>query len=381
MRLDTCPNVSLAGRNTRAHGLEIDCAIPVLCSNRCRRSCEQQRRAERERVKCSPHVDPPFRFLTFAGLLQEIPVILVFLHRFDVDESKGFPSRRLTKLGREIAVLDHEEPSGSCSFDPKKDVHRHLIRTLGKQVPAHVPWRRMHGLDANGFRSTRALEQACRASRNWRPRTPLQIRVVAVRSSRDAFPCLLRCRDTFVSSSSCRLRCRALRGPTERIRNSESFGSCALAFESRRIPLLRWSCCGGRGSCWFLTRSSLVASLMAAVASLMAMGAAPLPPLHPVCSGGLSGRGGGPAASCASASNGSKRADSVKPNAAPSPSREIAFRREIISVLIFSFTCCLPLTHDCRTGMASVERDHLNVGRRKLVKSTAEAQLASEVCS
>jgi hypothetical protein len=32
----------------------------------------------------------------------------------------------------------------------------------------------------------------------------------------------------------------------------------------------------------------------------------------------------------------------VKPNAAPSPSREIAFRREIISVLILSFTCCLP---------------------------------------
>ena len=35
---------------------------------------------------------------------------------------------------------------------PKKDVHRHLIRTLGEQIPAHVPWRRMHGRDANGFR-------------------------------------------------------------------------------------------------------------------------------------------------------------------------------------------------------------------------------------
>ena len=44
-------------------------AIPVLRSNRCSRSREQQRRAERDCVQCSPHVDPPFRFLTFTGLL------------------------------------------------------------------------------------------------------------------------------------------------------------------------------------------------------------------------------------------------------------------------------------------------------------------------
>ena len=43
---------------------------------------------------------------------------------------------------------------------------------------------------------------------------------------------------------------------------------------------------------WFLTRSPLVAAFMAAVTSLMTMGAPPLPPLHPVGPGGLSGRGG-----------------------------------------------------------------------------------------
>ena len=51
---------------------------------------------------------------------------------------------------------------------------------------------------------------------------------------------------------------------------------------------------------------------------------------------------GVPVASCASASNGSNADDSVKPNAAPSPSKESAFRREIISGLILSFTSCLP---------------------------------------
>ena len=50
--------------------------------------------------------------------------------------------------------------------------------------------------------------------------------------------------------------------------------------------------------------------------------------------------------------DGSSAADSVKPNAAPSPSRESALRREIISVLLLSFTWLSPSTHDCRTGMA-----------------------------
>ena len=57
---------------------------------------------------------------------------------------------------------------------------------------------------------------------------------------------------------------------------------------------MRWSWGGGRGRLWFLARSSLVAPLMAAVASFMAMSPPPLPPLHPVRSGCLSGRGGGP---------------------------------------------------------------------------------------
>jgi hypothetical protein len=86
-------------------------------------------------------------------------------------------------------------------------------------------------------------------------------------------------------------------------------------------------------------------------------------PCVPVASAGATAV---PAASCASASNGSNVDDRVKPNAAPSPSRESALRREIISVSILSFTCCLPHTHDYRTRMASVERDHLNAGTTKV---------------
>ena len=52
-------------------------------------------------------------------------------------------------------------------------------------------------------------------------------------------------------------------------------------------------CASRRCRRWFLSRSSLVPSLMTAVASLMATGAPPLPPLHPVGSGCRRGRGGG----------------------------------------------------------------------------------------
>ena len=58
------------------------------------------------------------------------------------------------------------------------------------------------------------------------------------------------------------------------------------------------------------------------------------------------GAAAGAAASCASASSGSSADDSVKPSAAPSPSRESAFRREIISILASSFISSLPVTHD-----------------------------------
>jgi hypothetical protein len=143
----------------------------------------------------------------------------------------------------------------------------------------------------------------------------------------------------------------------ERICNSESVESRDLAFESRRIPY-----CAG-----------------AVAAGAVASGFSPVRrswrpwrrswrwvrrpcrrciPCVPVASAGAATV---PVASWASASNGSNAADRVKPNAAPSPSREMAFRREIISV-----TGCLPHTHDCRTGMASVERDHLTVGTTKV---------------
>ena len=57
------------------------------------------------------------------------------------------------------------------------------------------------------------------------------------------------------------------------------------------------------------------------------------------------GAAAGAAASCASASNGSSAEDSVKPSAAPSPSRESAFRREIVSMPISCFISSLPVTH------------------------------------
>src|SRR5580704_16144942 len=52
-------NAPTARRDARAQGLEIDCAIAILCSNRRRRRRENKRRAERERIKCCLHVDSP----------------------------------------------------------------------------------------------------------------------------------------------------------------------------------------------------------------------------------------------------------------------------------------------------------------------------------
>jgi len=57
-------------------------------------------------------------------------------------------------------------------------------------------------------------------------------------------------------------------------------------------PLLRRSCSGRRRRCWILTRSSLVAVLLAAVPSLWRWVRPPLPPLHAMGSGGRSRRGG-----------------------------------------------------------------------------------------
>jgi hypothetical protein len=151
----------------------------------------------------------------------------------------------------------------------------------------------------------------------------------------------------------------------EPICNSESVESRDMAFESRRLPY-----CAGA------VAAGAVASGFSPVRRWWRRSWRPWRrswrcvrrpcrrciPCVPVASAGVAV----PVASCASASTGSNAADRVKPNAAPSPSREIAFRREIISVSILSFTGCLPRTHDCRTGMASVERDHLNAGTTKV---------------
>ena len=65
------------------------------------------------------------------------------------------------------------------------------------------------------------------------------------------------------------------------------------------------------------------------------------------------GAAAGAAASCASASDGSSVDDNAKLNAAPNPSSDSAFRREIISILISCFISGLPVTHDCRTKLAA----------------------------
>jgi hypothetical protein len=81
-----------------------------------------------------------------------------------------------------------------------------------------------------------------------------------------------------------------------------------------------------------------------------------------------------PVASCAWASNGPSADDRVKPNAAPSPSRERALRREIISVLIFwliSGLCVARLAN----WIGGVEGDHLNVRTESRRISSARENL------
>ena len=117
-------------------------------------------------------------------------------------------------------------------------------------------------------------------------------------------------------------------------------------------PLFRRLCSGRRRRFWFLPRSSLVASLMATVTSLMATVSPRLAAVHPVGPGGVGGRGGGRGGLLCFGLQRLSADDSVKPKAAPSPSRESAFRREIISVLISWFISGLRVTHACRTGLA-----------------------------
>jgi hypothetical protein len=65
------------------------------------------------------------------------------------------------------------------------------------------------------------------------------------------------------------------------------------------------------------------------------------------------------AASCASASDGSSAADSVRPNAAPRPSRASAFRRETSSVISI-----LPLSTPARQPRTFSYERRLNMRRR-----------------
>src|SRR6516162_8605548 len=77
----------------------------------------------------------PFSWMTNTLLPQYIPVIFVFFHHLGVNESKGLPIWWLTKLGRQVTVLDHKETRRLCtSLDTKKDVHRHLIRTAPNEA-------------------------------------------------------------------------------------------------------------------------------------------------------------------------------------------------------------------------------------------------------
>ena len=121
----------------------------------------------------------------------------------------------------------------------------------------------------------------------------------------------------------------------EQICNSEPVRSRDLALESRRTSY----CAGAAGavpSGFSPVRRSWRRSWRPCRRSWRPVRRADLRciPCVPVAAAGAAAV---PVASCASASNGSSADDSVKPNAAPSPSRESAFRREIISVLILTF--------------------------------------------
>ena len=122
--------------------------------------------------------------------------------------------------------------------------------------------------------------------------------------------------------------------------------------------------CGGRGGpFWFLARSPLMASLVAAVPSLMAMSAPPLPPCIPfVASAGV---------------RRSQWPPVLRPPTAPAPPiartlmpPRVQAGKAPFAARSFPFNSFVhllfPLTHDVRTGMASVERDHLNVGTTKV---------------
>ena len=151
----------------------------------------------------------------------------------------------------------------------------------------------------------------------------------------------------------------------EPICNSESVESRDLAFESRRLPYCAGAVAAGAVASGFSPVRRWWRRSWRPWRRSWRWVRRPCRRCIPCVPAASAGAVAVPVASWASTSDGSSADDSVKPNAAPSPSREIALRREIISVLILSFTCCLPLTHDCRTGMASVERDHLKVGTTK----------------
>jgi hypothetical protein len=77
----------------------------------------------------------PFSLMATTLLPQYIPVIFVFLHHLGVDESKGLPIWWLTKLGRQVTVLDHKETRRLYTpLDAKKDVRCHLIRTAPNEA-------------------------------------------------------------------------------------------------------------------------------------------------------------------------------------------------------------------------------------------------------
>ena len=162
----------------------------------------------------------------------------------------------------------------------------------------------------------------------------------------------------------------------ERICTSESVRSRDLALESRRIPYCAGAVAAGAVPSGFSpVRRSWRRSWRPCRRSWR-WERRPCRRCIPRVPVAAAGAAAAPAASCASASNGSNADDSVKPNAAPSPSRESALRRDTISVWIFSPTCCLPLTHGRRTGTAAVERDHLNAQTTKvLVELTGERPL------
>ena len=151
MHARTCP---LAGRDARAQGLEIDRAISVLRSNRRRRCRENQRRAERDRIKCRLHVASPFSLMTSPAYLKISQLSSYFSTDlasmnpigFEVGGWRNWAARSLflaTKKRADLYASLESQRTYTVTWS---------ARLPSKLARRTIPWRRVHGFHLNGLR-------------------------------------------------------------------------------------------------------------------------------------------------------------------------------------------------------------------------------------